>query len=86
VRPSGSPLDVQPSTLAADEWPARMDDCPYEPRPGLENVRKLEIVYNRHHPGEASCVVEYVGGRVKVFEVDRYLIERLLEHLEHREA
>ena len=63
-----------------------MDDCPYEPRLGLENVRKLEIVYNRHHPGEASCVVEYVGGRVKVFEVDHYLIERLLEHLEHREA
>jgi hypothetical protein len=63
-----------------------MDDCPYEPRPGLENVRKLEIVYNRHHPGEGYCVVEYVGGRVEVFEVDRYLIERLLEHLEHREA
>jgi hypothetical protein len=46
----------------------------------------LEIVYNRHHPGEGYCVVEYVGGRVTVFEVDRYLIERLLEHLERREA
>jgi hypothetical protein len=63
-----------------------MDDSPYKPRPGLENVRKLEIAYNRHHPGEGLCVVEYVGGRVKVFEVDRYLIERLLEHLEHRGA
>jgi hypothetical protein len=46
----------------------------------------LEIVYNRHQPGEGYCVVEYVGGRVKVFEVDRYLIERLLEHLDRREA
>jgi hypothetical protein len=30
--------------------------------------------------------VEYVGGQIKVFEVDRYLIERLLEQLEDQEA
>jgi len=29
-----------------------------------------------------NLYVEYVGGRIKVFEVDRYLIERLLEQLE----
>ena len=63
-----------------------MDNLPYEPRLGLENVRKLEITYNRAHPGEGSCVVEYLGGRIELLEVDRYLIERLLEHLEHREA
>jgi hypothetical protein len=41
----------------------RMDDLPYESLLGLENVRKLEITYNRRHPGEGVCVVEYVGGR-----------------------
>ncbi len=30
--------------------------------------------------------VEYVGGRIKVFGVDRYLIERLLEQLENQGA
>ena len=30
--------------------------------------------------------VEYVGGRIKVFGVDRYLIERLLDQLEDQEA
>jgi hypothetical protein len=30
--------------------------------------------------------VEYVGSRIKVYEVDRYLIERLLDQLEEREA
>jgi hypothetical protein len=62
----------------------RMDDFPYEPRLGLENIRKVEITYNRHYPGEGSCIVEYVGGRIELFEVDRFLIERLLERLEHR--
>jgi hypothetical protein len=36
--------------------------------------------------GAGSCVVEHVGGRIKVYEVDRFLLEHLLEHLEHREA
>jgi hypothetical protein len=63
-----------------------MDDLPYESLLGLENVRKLEITYNRRHPREGVCVVEYVGGRIELSEMDRYLIEQLLEHLEHREG
>ena len=64
----------------------RVDEHSYEPSLCLENVRKLEITYNRRNPGEGYCVVEYVGGRIELFEVDRYLIEQLLEHLEHREG
>lgn len=52
----------------------------------LKDVRRLEITYSRVRPGEGTCFVEYVGGRVEVLEVDRYLIGRLLEHLEDREA
>jgi len=29
-----------------------MDEHSYETRSGLENVRKLEITYNRRNPGE----------------------------------
>ncbi|HJQ30316.1 MAG TPA: hypothetical protein VJ827_13335 [Rubrobacter sp.] len=50
----------------------------------LEDVRRLEIIYSRTRPGEGACFVEYIGGRVEVLEVDRYLIGRLLEHLEDR--
>ena len=64
----------------------RVDDLPYESLLSLENVRKLEITYNRRHPREGVCVVEYVGGRIELSEMDRYLIEQLLEHLEHREG
>jgi hypothetical protein len=52
----------------------------------LEDVRNLQITYRRLRPGAGTCFVEYVGGRIRVYEVDRFLIERLLEHLEHREA
>jgi hypothetical protein len=52
----------------------------------LDDVRKLQIAYGRLRPGEGTCFVEYVGGRIKVYEVDRFLIAHLLEHLEHREA
>ena len=55
-------------------------------RAALDDVRRLELRYSRKAPGEADLFVEYVGGRIKVFEVDRFLIERLLEHLEDREA
>jgi len=64
----------------------RMDDLPYESILGLENVRKLEITYNRRHPWAGVCVVEYVGGRIELSEMDRYLIEQILEHLQHREG
>ena len=52
----------------------------------LDDVRKLQITFGRLRPGEGTCSVEYVGGRIKVYEVDRFLIEHLLEHLERREA
>lgn len=51
----------------------------------LDDVRKLQITYSRLRPGAGDCVVEYVGSRIEVFEVDRFLIERLLEQLEHRD-
>ena len=52
----------------------------------LDDVRKLQITYTRLRPGEGTCFVEYAGGRIRVYKVDRFLIEHLLEHLEHREA
>jgi hypothetical protein len=48
----------------------------------LDDVRKLQITYRRIRPGTGTCSIEHVGGRVKVFKVDRFLIERLLENLE----
>jgi hypothetical protein len=52
----------------------------------LDDVRKLQITYSRPRPGEGTCFVEYVGGRIVVYEVAQFLIEHLLEHLGHREA
>jgi hypothetical protein len=52
----------------------------------LEDVRTLQITYIRLRSGAGTCFVEYVGGRIRVYEVDRFLIEHLLEQLEHREA
>ena len=62
------------------------DELPGVRYTSLEDVRRLEIIYSRTRPGEGTCFVEYVGGRVEVLEVDRYLIARLLEYLAHREA
>jgi len=56
---------------------------PEEARFDLDDVRDLQITYSRLRPGTGTCFVEYVGGRIEVFEVDRFLIERLLEHLKH---
>jgi len=55
---------------------------PCEQRVSLENVRHLTLRYSRARPEEMEICVEYVGGRIKVFEVDRYLMECLLEQLE----
>jgi len=52
----------------------------------LDDVRKLQIIYSRLRPWAGACFVEYVGGRIRKYEVDRFLIEHLLEHLEHRDA
>jgi hypothetical protein len=51
----------------------------------VDDVCKLELRYRRTTPGKADLVVEFIGGRIKVFEVDRFLIERLLEQLEDQE-
>jgi len=60
---------------------------PGELHVNLEEVPKLELRYSRAQPEKMNLSVEYVGGRIKVFEVDRYLIvERLLEHLEGQRA
>jgi len=47
----------------------------------LDEVRRLELRYTRRTPGKADLFVDYVGGRIKVFEVDRFWIERLLEQV-----
>jgi len=59
---------------------------PGEQRVSLENVRHLTLRYSRARPEKIEICVEYVGGRIKVFEVARYLIERLLEQMEEQEA
>ena len=66
--------------------PRMPDDVPSPFHVDLQNVRRLEISYSRARPDKADLAVEYVGGRVKVFVVERIPIERLLEQLEHGEA
>ncbi len=66
---------------------SRMDEnLPGLPQVNLEDVRKLEMRYSGAQPDKMKLSVEYVGGRIKVFEVDRYLVERLLEQLENQGA
>ena len=62
--------------------PRREHGLPRKQRLSLEDVRHLELSYSRVQPEKMEICVEYVGGRIKVFEVDRYLLERLLEQLE----
>ena len=52
----------------------------------LDDVRNLEMRYSRARPDRIELAVEYVGGRIRVYEVDRFLIERLLEQLQYRDA
>ena len=67
--------------------PQRMHaDVPGPFRVDLQDVRRLEISYSLARPDKADLAVEYVGGRVRVFVVDRFLIESLLEQLEYGEA
>jgi len=51
--------------------PRRGHDIRGGPRVSLEDVRKLELSYSRAQPNKMNLFVEYVGGRIKVFEVDR---------------
>ena len=62
------------------------ENLPGMRRVDLDDVRKLEMRYRHVRPEKMTLSVEYIGGRIKVFEVDRYLIERLLEQLEDQEA
>ena len=52
----------------------------------LDDIRHLEIRYSRARPDRIELDVEYVGGRIRVYEVDRVLIERLLEQLQYWDA
>ena len=52
----------------------------------LDDIRHLEMRYSRARPDRVELAVEYVGGRIRVYEVDRYLIERLLEQLQYWDA
>ena len=58
------------------------EDVPGPLRVDLQDVRHTEISYSRARPLKAELAVEYSGGGVRVFEVDRFLIERLLGQLE----
>ena len=59
---------------------------PEEQHVDLDDVRSLEIRYSRARPDKIELAVEYVGGRIRVYEVDRFLIERLLAQLQSRDA
>jgi hypothetical protein len=52
----------------------------------LDDIRHLEMRYSRARPDKIELAVEYVGGRIRVYEVDRLLIERLLEQLQYWDA
>jgi hypothetical protein len=60
-------------------------DVPEELHVDLDDVRNLVMRYSRARPERIELAVEYVGGRVRVYEVDRFLIERLLEQLEYQD-
>jgi hypothetical protein len=52
----------------------------------LDDIRHLEVRYSRARPDKIELAVEYVGGRIRVYEVDKFLIERLLEQLQYWDA
>ena len=52
---------------------------PEELHVDLDEFRNLVMKYSRAKPDRIELAVEYVGGRIKVYEVDRFLIERLLQ-------
>jgi hypothetical protein len=61
-------------------------DLPEELHIDLDDVRNLVMKYSRARPDRIELALEYVGGRVRVYEVDRFLIERLLEQLEYQDS
>ena len=61
-------------------------DLPEELHVDLDDVRNLVMRYSRARPERIELAVEYEGGRIRVYEVDRFLIERLLEQLEYQDS
>jgi hypothetical protein len=61
-------------------------DLPEELQVDLDDVRNLVMKYSRARPERIELAVEYAGGRIRVYEVDRFLIERLLEQLEYQDS
>jgi len=51
--------------------PRREHGLSRKQRLSLEDVRHLELRYSRARPEKMEICVEYVGGRIRVFEVDR---------------
>ena len=62
------------------------DGFPEELHVDLDDIRHLEMRYSRARPDKIELAVEYVGARIRVYEVDRFLIERLLEQLQYWDA
>jgi hypothetical protein len=59
------------------------NDFPEQLHVNLDDVRHLEMKYSCARPHRTELVVEYAGGRIRVYEVDRFLIELLLDQLEY---
>ena len=57
---------------------------PEELHVDLDEFRNLVMKYSCAKPDRIELAVEYVGGRIKVYEVYRFLIECLLQQLEYR--
>ena len=55
-------------------------------RVSLESARHLVLRYSRARLEKMGICVEYAGGRIKVFEVERYFVERVLDQLKDQEA
>jgi len=52
----------------------------------LDDVRYQVMEYTRARPDRIELAVEHVGGRIRVYEVDRFLIDRLLEQLWYQDS
>ena len=65
----------------------RMDsDLPGVLHVDLDDVRYQVMEYTRARPDRIELAVEHVGGRIRVYEVDRFLIDRLLEQLWYQDS
>ena len=63
---------------AADKRPEPLRCLAPERSADLDDVRKLELTCRNAERDRVNLFVEYVGGRIEIFGVDRYLIEGLL--------